>query len=159
MRKTALHNLDRLSASSFTPVECIVKGKEHGVLQWFLKGLIPLAAAHNSEISHEDARKLGVETAISLYHLKGTMRSTIRGWARLSVAREEALLGALGRGITASFANDIQYIVSRASVYQDTPLGDMSHGGSTILTVDEYEPFKCRWEIERESQIELHRLD
>ncbi|KAL0057599.1 hypothetical protein AAF712_015747, partial [Marasmius tenuissimus] len=58
MRKTAIHHLSHLSISaSFTPIDYILVGKEHGVLHWFLKGVIPIAGNHTREIDHTDARR------------------------------------------------------------------------------------------------------
>ncbi|KAK1223753.1 hypothetical protein PQX77_013371 [Marasmius sp. AFHP31] len=158
MRKTAIHHLSQLSISaSFTPIDYIVAGKEHGVLHWFLKGVIPIAGSHTSEIVHTDARRVGVDIAVSLYHLKGNVRSSVRGWASLGVGREEAVLEVLTKGIWDYFMDDVREIISKASVYQDTPLGRRSDRSFHSFVVDGFEPFKFRWEVSQESEIIMYR--
>ncbi|KAF9256689.1 hypothetical protein L218DRAFT_827212, partial [Marasmius fiardii PR-910] len=71
LRKLATHYLS--VKKGFTNIDRIVLAREYGVDFWFVEGILK-SASSDTEISHFDAARLGLQTTMSLYHMKGAVR-------------------------------------------------------------------------------------
>ncbi|KAK1219736.1 hypothetical protein PQX77_017544 [Marasmius sp. AFHP31] len=69
IRHLAIHYLS--SAKKLSVIDRIVTAREYKVVKWFVHGVVHAALDMNKQIAHADAERIGLKTAISLYHMKG----------------------------------------------------------------------------------------
>ncbi|KAJ8085444.1 hypothetical protein PM082_004260 [Marasmius tenuissimus] len=168
IRKTAIERISEhtMSPASFNAFDRIVAGREYGVLQWFLDGVIAIAGAHTADISRGDAHKIVLGTALSLYHLKGRVRrvardSTFGCYGSMDELKDERCLRrTLSMGISEYLANDLWDIISRARTYEHVTMDDIlggvgGFGGTVQVSVDGHRPFRCRWSIRQEEEFSI----
>ncbi|KAF9256696.1 hypothetical protein L218DRAFT_1081237 [Marasmius fiardii PR-910] len=75
LRKLAIHYLSK--NEQFTNIDRIILARQYGVAQWFLEGIVKTACESDKEIAHTDADRLTTHTTVSLYHMKGAIRSNL----------------------------------------------------------------------------------
>ncbi|KAJ8075397.1 hypothetical protein PM082_019735 [Marasmius tenuissimus] len=162
--------INRLSAlhyhrSSFATTDRVIIGRECGVLEWFLEGVITIAVDFDTDITLPDARKLGVDTAILLYHLKGKTRDFAahnveqQQSGQLSGDQRDVFLKTLSIGISECFHEDVTDIVARGGDSSDSLNASASHRTyrwrEQKIALAGYEAFSFKCLIGEQSKIIL----
>ncbi|KAK1223754.1 hypothetical protein PQX77_013372 [Marasmius sp. AFHP31] len=171
IRRMAIERLSTVSTISFNAIDRIVRGREYGVAQWFIEGIVTIASEYLINIEHADARRIGLETTVSLYHFKSAIRSLVqmlsagsdpdskrgeRGNYSLSKARR-ALLRLFFRSVPHYFAADMRDLVAKGQVYSHTER-DLAEGSSWIVEVSVVgylSRVPCRCSLGKNSEILL----
>ncbi|KAL0060696.1 hypothetical protein AAF712_012519 [Marasmius tenuissimus] len=169
IRRMSIDRLSRVSTTSFTAIDRIVRGREYGVAQWFIEGIVSIAGDYLTNIEHADARRIGLDTTVSLFHFKSAIRSLVqafstpgadsdskRGGHSASKARR-ALIRLFCRSVPHYFAGDMRDLVAKGQVYDHTER-ELAEGRFWIVEISVVgflSRVPCRCSLGKKSEITL----
>ncbi|KAK1220466.1 hypothetical protein PQX77_016759 [Marasmius sp. AFHP31] len=164
IRKAAIERLFLPNVASFNIFDRILAGQDYGVLKWFIEGIMIVVSAHKADLDHKDARRIGINTAISLYHLKNKMRDAVqRMISPYTETREQAIRDVLSKGITEYFLEEIRDIGSKEAVYYEMSeeklvegAGDGEWPTESHLSVEGFGQLHISWSVNDEPQIIIY---
>ncbi|KAK1224729.1 hypothetical protein PQX77_012361 [Marasmius sp. AFHP31] len=170
IRRISIDRLSRVSTTSFTAIDRIVRGREYGVAQWFIEGIVSIAGEYLTNIEHGDARRIGLDTTVSLFHFKSAIRSLVqafstpgtdsdskRGGGHSASKARRALIRLFCRSVPHYFAGDMRDLVAKGQVYDHTEreLAEGSFWIVEISVVGFLSRVPCRCSLGKKLEITL----
>ncbi|KAJ8075398.1 hypothetical protein PM082_019736 [Marasmius tenuissimus] len=156
IRKAAIERLSLPNITNFDTFDRILAGQDYGVLKWFIEGIMLVVSAHKTDISHKDAREVGINGAISLYHLKSKISPHTE-------TRERIIRDVLSDGITEYFLEEIRDIRSKEAVYHEMSGEQLLEGAvddgwpaESQLSVEGFGQLRFSWSVNDEPRVIIH---